>query len=234
MILVPKISSVFCATGMLISDIKHDFVRVIHLILDQKMADIPAFNARMEEMRKEALDVFAREGVSDDRIQLNYWADIRYEGQFNEIATPVPLKNGKRFAFGMLSELNENFNKRHDVLFGYSLPGFTQELMSLRLTAVGTVDKPRFQETDFVGDDASTSVKATRNMYWDGEWLTTNVYDGTSMGRGNKVVGPAIIEEPTTTIVVPPNWQVFCDRYSNYVLNHVGMSLEESFARVRG
>ena len=234
MILVPKISSVFCATGMLISDIKHDFVRVIHMILDQKMVDIPAFNARMEEMRKEALDVLAREGVSDDRIQLNYWADIRYEGQFNEIATPVPLKNGKRFAFGMLSELNENFNKRHDVLFGYSLPGFTQELMSLRLTAVGTVDKPRFQETDFVGDDASTSVKATRNMYWDGEWLTTNVYDGTSMGRGNKVVGPAIIEEPTTTIVVPPNWQVFCDRYSNYVLNHVGMSLEESFARVRG
>ena len=59
----------YTSTGMLISDIKHDFVRVIHMILDQKMVDIPAFNARMEEMRKEALDVLAREGVSDDRIQ---------------------------------------------------------------------------------------------------------------------------------------------------------------------
>lgn len=233
MILVPKISSVFCATGMLISDIKHDFVRVVHMILDPKNMDVPAFNARVQDMRKEALDVLSREGIPPEKIQLNYWADIRYEGQFNEIATPVPMKNGSRFAFGMLSQLNENFNKRHDALFGYSLPGFTQELMSLRLTAVGVVDKPRFQETGFMGEDASASIKTTRNMYWDGEWLTTEVYDGPAMGRGNTLVGPAIIEEPTTTIVVPPNWQVTCDRFSNYVLNHVGMGLEESFARVR-
>lgn len=233
MILVPKISSVFCATGMLISDIKHDFVRVQHMILDPQNMDVPGFNARLEEMREEALAVLAREGIPSDRIGLNYWADIRYEGQFNEIATPVPMKNGDRFAFGMLSELNEAFNKRHDTLFGYSLPGFTQELMSLRLSAVGTVDKPNFQETGFVGEDSSEFIKGRRDIYWDGEWLSAAIYDGPAMGRGNTLIGPAIIEEPTTTIVVPPTWQVFCDRYSNYVLNHVGTTLEESFARVR-
>ncbi|NLT34297.1 MAG: hydantoinase/oxoprolinase family protein [Gaiellales bacterium] len=233
MILVPKISSVFCATGMLISDIKHDFVRVLHMILDPKNIDVPGFNARMEEMKEEALDVLKREGIAADRIQLNYWADIRYEGQFNEIATPVPMKNGSRFAFGMLTELNDAFNKRHDTLFGYSLPGFTQELMSLRLSAVGTVDKPDFRETGFVDEDVSRCIKGHRNIYWDGTWLDAAVYDGPQMGRGHKLVGPAIIEEPTTTIVVPPHWQLFCDRYSNYVLNHVGMSLEESFRLVR-
>jgi N-methylhydantoinase A len=232
MILVPKISSVFCATGMLISDIKHDFVRVAHMMLTPDGLDLEALNARLLEMREEALAVLQKEGISPERIELNYWADIRYAGQFNEIATPMPVKF-RQFEMESLTDLNTNFNARHDVMFGYSLAGFTQELMSIRLSAVGIVDKPKFVETAFAGKDASGNIKERREIFWDGKWVTADVYDGPAMGRGNELEGPAIIEEPTTTIVVPPDWQVVCDRFSNYVIFRSGASLIESFARVR-
>ena len=232
MILVPKISSVFCATGMLISDIKHDFVRVAHMLLTPKELDTDTMNARLTEMRDEALDVLSREGIPMDRIELNYWADIRYEGQFNEISTPLPVTDNV-FTPESLSHLNANFNKRHDDLYGYDLEHYNQELLSVRLTATGGVDKPKFQETDWAGKDASRNIKQQRDMYWDGKWVSAAVYHGPAMGYGNELNGPAIIEEPTTTIVVPPSWSALCDRFGNYIIYRAGSSLDEAYARIR-
>ncbi len=233
LILVPKISSVFCATGMLISDIKHDFVRVAHTILLPDQVDTALINAKLEEMKAEAYSVLEREGIPADRVALDFWADIRYEGQFNEIATPVPVGDGKGFGQGQLLSLLENFNKRHDVLYGYSLQGFTQELMSLRLTAVGLVEKPHFAKTTFMGETSEHALKDRREIFWEGSWVTAPTYNGTAMGYGNKLSGPAVIEEPTTTIVVPPNWQVQCDEYGNYLMHRSEYTLEESLKRIQ-
>jgi N-methylhydantoinase A len=234
LILVPKISSVFCATGMLISDIKHDFVRVAHSILLPDTVDAALINARLEEMKAEAYAVLGREGVPPDKVKLDFWADIRYEGQFNEIATPVPSTNGEGFSQAQLPALVDNFNKRHDVFYGYSLPGFIQELMSLRLTAVGQVEKPKFAGMPYLGVSAEHALKDRREIYWEGEWVSAPTYDGSKMGHGNKLSGPAIIEEPTTTIVVPPHWRAQCDEYGNYLIYQRDVSLEESLKRVSG
>ena len=233
LILVPKISSVFCATGMLISDIKHDFVRVAHTILLPDTVNAELVNARLEEMKAEAYAVLGREGVPAERVKLSFWADIRYEGQFNEIATPVPSTNGGGFGLEQLPVLLDNFNGRHDVLYGYSLPGFTQELMSLRLTAVGLVEKPHFAKTSFLGESAEHALKDRREIFWEGQWVSAPTYDGGKMGYGNRLKGPAVIEEPTTTIVIPPHWQAQCDEYGNYLIYQRGLTLEDSLGRIR-
>ncbi|HPD61236.1 MAG TPA: hydantoinase/oxoprolinase family protein, partial [Thermodesulfobacteriota bacterium] len=231
LILIPKTSSVFCASGMLISDLRHDFVRVTHMVLLPEYMDVELINARFQEMREEANRVLEREGIPPKARKFTYSADIRYEAQFNEIETPLNLKNNN-FTLNQLPVIHKAFNQRHDTLYGYSLPDHTQELMSLRLTAWGMVDKPTFAESPFMGKDASKAMKGKRQIYYAEKHIKVPIYDGPKMGNGNEVVGPAIIEEPTTTILLTPDWQLTCDRYSNYLLYRKGQTLKNSWSQV--
>ena len=231
LILIPKTSSVFCASGMLISNLRHDFVRVSHMVLLPDHVDVKLINNRFHEMQEEANRVLAREGIPVKARKFTYSADIRYEAQFNEIETPVHLKKD-HFTLDQLPVLHKAFKERHDTLYGYSLPDHTQELMSLRLTAWGIVDKPTFAESPFMGKNASKAIKGKREIYYEGKHIKVPVYDGPKMGHGNEIVGPAIIEEPTTTILLTPDWQLTCDRYSNYLLYRKGETLKKSWSRV--
>ena len=231
LILVPKTSSVFCASGMLISDLRHDFVRVTHMILLPEHLEVDVINDRFDEMRKEANEVLEREGIPPEARKFTYSADIRYEAQFNEIETPVTLK-GDQITKDELSVLQGAFNERHDALYGYSLSGHTQELMSVRLTAWGIVEKPSFAEAPFAGEDATAAVKGKREIYYEGERFEVPVYAGPKMGYGNKISGPAILEEPTTTIVLTPDWQLTCDSLNNYLLYRQDVDLQEAWSQV--
>jgi N-methylhydantoinase A len=182
-------------------------------------------------MQEEANRVLAREGIPAKARKFTYSADIRYEAQFNEIETPVHLKKD-HFTLDQLPVLHKAFKERHDTLYGYSLPDHTQELLSLRLTAWGIVDKPTFAESPFMGKNASKAVKGKREIYYEGKHIKVPIYDGPKMGHGNEIVGPAIIEEPTTTILLTPDWQLTCDRYSNYLLYRKGETLKKSWSQV--
>lgn len=230
-ILVPRASSVFCASGMLFSDIRHDFVRVAHMVMLADRIDLGAINSRYAEMKEEANAALEKEGIAPEKRQSVRWADLRYEGQFNEITIPVRV-TGLHFTMDNFSDLKKTFNEMHDTLFGYSLTDFTQELICLRLTGLGATEKPVFVEMPYAGEDARHAVKGQRAIYYQGRWYEVPVYAGPRMGSGNCVAGPAIIEEPTTTILVPNGWQLTCDRFGNYLIYPEGKGLEESFQQI--
>jgi len=231
LILVPKTSSVFCACGMLISDLRHDFVKVAPMILVPEHTDMDLINSRFKEMREEANDVLEREGIPPEARRFTYNAEIRYEAQFNEIETPIPLNDG-RFTMDELPLLRKAFNERHDTLYGYALPDFPQELLSLRLTAWGGVEKISFAEAALASGEASDAIKGGREIYYEGKRLEVPIYAGSKLAYGNKVSGPAIVEEPTTTIFLTPDWQLICDNYDNYIIYRQGVSVEKSWAQV--
>jgi N-methylhydantoinase A len=194
-ILVPRESSVFCAAGMLISDLKHDYVRTYAREPDEAEMD-----GIYSEMEAEARTTLESEGVT--RVQLERSADLRYVGQFNEVEVPRM----------------EDFHARHDALYGYSMPGAPVELINLRLSARGETDKPRFEGSPPGGEDASAALKGHRDAYFDGGFRSVPVYDGLQLVNGNAVAGPAIVEQPTTTIVLPPDFSLRCDAYDNYLV----------------
>lgn len=231
--LVPKTSSVFCATGMLISDLRHDFVSVCYMKLKEELIDIDLLNSRYSEMKQRALALLEREGISPEKMEFTYFADLRYEAQVNEITVPTPLSAKGTFTKNELPMLQQAFDQKHDILYGYSLSGSPLELVCLRLVGKGIVDKPSFTETPFSSEDASIALKGNREIYFNGEQRLVPIYDGTKMAHGNKLLGPAIIEEPTTTIFLTPGYQLTCDRYSNYLIYRQGESLEESLAKIR-
>ncbi|MFC1979480.1 hydantoinase/oxoprolinase family protein [Chloroflexota bacterium] len=233
LILIPKQSSVFCAFGMLATNLRHDLVRACYMLMKEEFVDLGKINALYKEMKEEALSLLQKEGTPQGKMTFSYTCDLRYESQFNEIEVPVPLSSDGIFTMNELALLWEGFHQKHDALYGYSLPGFPIESVSLRVSAEGITEKVALTEAPFMGEDASKAQKGYREIYFEGQLLRTPIYDGTKMSYGNMLVGPAIIEEPTTTLFVTPDYNMLLDRYSNYLMYPKGKILEDILAKMK-
>jgi N-methylhydantoinase A len=223
LMLIPKSSSVFCASGMLVSNLRHDFVRVCFLPLKENAID--GMNSRYKEMREIGLATLSKENISSERMKFSYSCDLRYQGQYHEIEIPTPMSNDV-FTLEKLPELLNAFDQKHDMLYGYNMAGTPVELICVRVIAEGVVDKIHFKEMSFLGEDASSAVKDNRKIYYHKNYLTVPIYDGSKVGHGHKIKGPAIIEEATTTIFVTPDYEMTADRYSNYLLYPMGEDIK--------
>lgn len=227
LIQIPRESSVFCAAGMLISDLKHDYVRTFARELTN--VDISEVQDLYREMADNGRETLAVERVPEDRIELKYSADLHYVGQFNEVEVP---SGGVDLTAGGLDKMIDAFHERHDTLYGYSMPGAPVELINLRVSARGMTDKPRFERSEPGGEDPSAAKRATRRAFFDGEFKEVPVYDGLKLVNGNVVKGPAIVDQSTTTIVVPSDFDLLCDEFNNYLMHPKGQQVEELRARL--
>ena len=231
LIIVPRGSSVFCASGMLMSDLKHDYVHTYTIELNK--ADIQRISDICGNLMEEARSTLQAEGIPEDRIHNSFTVDIRYLGQFNEVNVPLPMASTGQVREDDIQYLTELFHQTHDTLYGYSMPGAELELINIRLQSVGETEKPKFQPSPGQGPDASKALKNNREVFFEGKSVSTPVYDGLLLKNGNMVFGPAIVEEPTTTIVVPPDFDLTCDSYENYVMYRKNEKLKDIIDRLR-
>ena len=218
-ILIPKESSIFCAAGMLLSDLKHDFVRTYHSLFSKETMDLTKFLSLVKELEQEGHLVLSAENIPPERRTVHFSIDLRYLGQYHEVNVPVAAEDMKAFNEQVMKEA---FHSHHDRLYGYSLKeeGREVELVNLRMTAVGITEKPAFRKDTFRGADPSDCLKGRRRVFIPSvrEYMLVGVYDGDKMGYGNAVKGPAIIEQVNTTIFLPPGYEVECDEYGSYLL----------------
>ena len=223
LILIPRESSVFCAAGMLISDLKHDYVRTCAMDIDR--VDTGQVNALFAEMTENARQTLESEAVSDERIEVKYSADLRYIGQFNEVEVPLP--QGGELTDRSVRDLCAAFHSKHDSLYGYSMPDADVELINLRITARGKTEKPAQEKHERSGADPNHALLGSRDAWFDDGFADTPVYDGLKLVNGNRVTGPAIVVQPTTTIIVPPDFALLCDEYNNYLMYPVTRDITE-------
>ncbi len=222
-VLVPWESSVFCAAGMIISDIKHDYVRTLTGSLEDAAAVVEEANTVLAELANEARETLRAEGVTEGEIVLAASADLHYVGQFHE----VEVEGGAEALDATL--LEDGFHRRHRALYGHAVPGAPLELINVRIRSVGETRKPTYQSHADAGPDPSAARKGDRTAFFDGEACETPVYDGLALRHGNLLAGPALVEQPTTTIVVRRGFVLECDEYGNYVLHRAELTLEEAF-----
>lgn len=213
-LLVPRESSVFCAAGMLLSDLKHTYVRTC--AMPGSLVDISLLTERVEEMRGMALSTFNEEQVDTKDVIFEFSADLRYVGQFNEVEVSG-FKNGE-INEKIWLQLVADFHLLHDDRFGYAMPQSEVELINVRLSAIGQSVKPVTQVFQAEGDDAAHAIKHNRDAWFDEDMQSVPVYDGLELRAGNSLRGPAIVEQPTTTIVVPADTSLRCDNWGNYIL----------------
>jgi N-methylhydantoinase A len=231
LIIVPRGSSVFCASGMLMSDLKHDYVNTYTAEFDHlekhRVKDICA------RLLNEAKATLGKEGIPEERIQANFTADIRYLGQFNEVNVDLPMASSGEIRDEDIQYLEELFHKKHDALYGYSMPGAELSLINIRLQAIGETEKPAFKDSPRQPPNAAGALKNSRQVFFEDKFTETPVYDGLLLKHGNMVFGPAIVEEPTTTIVVPPDFDLTCDSYDNYILYRKDQKLEDIISKLK-
>lgn len=219
-ILIPKESSIFCAAGMLFSDLKHDYVRTYHTIFSRDTTDITRLKNLVKEMEDEGHGVLKKEKIPRENHRIEYSFDMRYLGQYHEVNIKVDKRHIWEFDSKGVSDV---FHSEHDRLYGYSLrkEGTPIELVNIRVTAVGITEKPELKEEHSQDPDATRHLKGSRQTYLPSEkdYREVNIYDGMKMGYGNHLVGPVIIEQVNTTIFVPPEYTVECDAYGSYILS---------------
>ena len=213
-LLVPRESSVFCAAGMLLSDLKHTYIRTCAMV--GSLVDFSAINEAIHNLRDRALATFREEQVDGADVTLDYSADLRYVGQFNEVE--VPGFSGGTADSAAWEQLVDQFHRLHDERYGYSLPHAEVELINLRLSATGATKKPVTQKHELGGPAADHARKGERPAWFDNRMVTVPVYDGLALQPGNRLPGPAIVEQPTTTIVLPGDTGLSCDQWGNYLL----------------
>lgn len=223
---IPRDASVFCAVGMLLSDLRHSYVRTFTGAIDG--VDLEALRAPLESMRVEAVDTLRREAIADADIEVAFSADVRYVGQFSEVEVPLDGAVTPQ----ALADMVERFHQLHDTRFGYALPDSPTELVNLRARSRGHRAKPSLARALGTASSAGAQ-KGVRQAYFDGGMRETPVYDALRLGAGARVEGPAILEQPTTTIVVPPGFQIVVSDEGTFLLYGVDRDLDTILNQLR-
>jgi N-methylhydantoinase A len=210
-VLVPKLAPAFSALGLQLSDHIVDEMRAYIAPISQ--VELERVNTLFADMEAGAREVLARRRGTHARVEMRRFMNLCYPGQTFDMAVPVTSANG-RLRAGVLAETVERFHALHEELHTYASRDEQPILRGLRLTLVGVTDKPQLPT---VGRSSGKPPrKARRPVHFGGRFVSTPIYDGPRIRTGQRIVGPAVIEEPFTTIVIHPRQRATLDRFGNY------------------
>jgi N-methylhydantoinase A len=212
-VVVPPIAALYSAFGMFAMDIGQDYAR--SFVSRVVGADLDALNAIYDEMEAEATTSFRAHGIDSKAIVFKRTADIRYVGQFHEVETDMP--NG-RLDRETLDAAANSFARKHEELYTFAMPWKPVEILTLRLKATTPNAAFSLPQVEEGGPDPAGALKRRRMCRFNGRDIDTPVYDGEKVTAGNTISGPAIIEETTTTVVIPEAYVCSVDKYKNYIL----------------
>lgn len=219
--IVPRESSVLCAFGMLMSELKHDFVRTFVARLEA--IDWPRLTQIIDEMSAEGARQLTEERIPEARRRHDIKFDCRYIKQYHEVSFLVPRDLIDRRDTAAIARL---FHAEHNRLYGYSLEqeNTPLEIINVRVQSVGLTDKPSYKEEAWAGTDAGKALKGRRSVYIPETqaFREVPIYDGHKLRFGNRVEGPAMIEEETTAIFVSDSFDGAVDGLGSFVLFRKG------------
>jgi N-methylhydantoinase A len=213
-VLIPKTAPTFSALGLLLTD--PIVVELRSYITPVDDADPERIAELYEEMRAAATTSLAIGGFRGRDVHVSRVAYLCYPGQTFDM--PVSLNGDGTFNRRALERVTEAFHRRHEELHTYASRDQRPILRALGLEATAHTDKPELPRIPSSSRDAAAARKGRRRAYFDGKWIETPVYDGRKLRARHALQGPAIVEEPLTTIVVYPGQQIRLDPHGNYRL----------------
>ncbi len=214
-IVVPKAAPAFSALGVLVADYVVDLVRSYVTPLSQ--VDLTRVRELMADLLQEVDKEFEPTGVTSADVERSLFAQMCYPGQNFDMSVPVP--EGASLDEPGLLDLAERFHDQHATERGFCFRTQQPVLRGVRVIARGITPKPdHLAETGAVSD-ADRARRATRDAFFGDGFVAVPVYDGTALGAGARVEGPALVEEPFTVVVVPPGANLTLDGLGNYLVH---------------
>jgi N-methylhydantoinase A len=211
-VIIPVAPGHFSAYGMLVTDLRRDFVRSLFA----RLADAPfdAFDKIFDEMQEKGrADIKAAAPHTVD-IVVKHAADMRYVGQEHAVTVELP---GELFERRDIAGIKSRFDAVHQVRYGYASADENAEIVSLRLSITGVIGKPR--QTPLAAstgtiDDALISVRPVEFGVLGGR-IDTPIYAREKLSAGDTIAGPALIQEYASTTVLAPGDTLTIDRLGN-------------------
>jgi N-methylhydantoinase A len=217
-LLVPPTPGILCALGMLVADLRHDLVQT-RLAAH---AELPAAEAEavFAPLLEEARRLLAEDRVPPERQQIETRLDMRYVGQSFEL--PIPLT-----AFDPVSwaALVPTFHAEHARRFGHSDPAAPVEIVSFAAIATGLIDTPELPLPGTGGEQPPAAARrGARRVFFEaaqpggGNWFDCPVWQREALLAGNRIAGPAIVEEVSATTVLYPGDQARVDEIGSLIV----------------
>jgi N-methylhydantoinase A len=213
-VIVPRLSGVFSAWGMLLSDLRRDYLLTRIVDLDDAKAAAQLHDA-FAALETEAVRQFEAEDIERERVRFLRYGRLRYQNQEHSVEINLPPGD---FSGNGCAAIREHFHAAYEGEYTYRLPA-PVELVCFHLVATAEVDKLQPQQRRATGRRIEGALKGERDVDYEKVGVTrTAIYNSDLLEPGMALKGPAVIEESGTTVVVPPGIQCLVDDYGNYVL----------------
>ncbi|WP_414044441.1 hydantoinase/oxoprolinase family protein [Macrococcus sp. EM39E] len=210
-VIIPAAASVFASWGMLMSDLRHDYSQTV--LTSTNQADFKHLNEQFTSTIQHATDVLASEGMDEDKVVFSKSLDMRYVGQEHTVEIPITNEelNEKN-----IQEVINAFHESHERLYSYKLLENGTEIVNIKVQVLGKLDKPHISKVEHQDGER---VKEKRKVFFENDgWIEINVYDKAYIDVDEKIDGPAIIEEKTTSTIINKNDIAAKDKYGNLII----------------
>ena len=202
-VIIPKNPGIFSAFGMLLSDVVKDYSLTVMIKADySKRQHIKKMFLQLE---KKAFDDLLREGIYKNDIYIDRYLDMRYKGQSFELIIPYS------------ENFIDDFHKTHQKIYGYKTDKDV-EIVNIRIRATGKTEKPALERIEKGEVDPEDALIRWDYVYFDGKKIKTMVLSREKLKAGNRVKGPAVIVEYSSTTVISPFSECYVDDYGNLIL----------------
>jgi len=216
MFMVPNVASIFCAAGMLLGDLKHDYI--CSYLSPFSQIDKKHFLDLYNRMKETGIETLKKEGIKEDHIEFYPVLDLRYIGQYHEVQLPALWEDIVSFN---LEKIQNDFHREHNRLFGYSLEEGTYiESINIRLRVLGKTEKPEFVSKTESHLPIESALKGKRQVYIpeSNKVKEVAIYDGDVSLSNNIIVGPAVIEKVNTSIFVSESYNCLIDDFGSFIV----------------
>jgi len=213
---IPRAPGHFSAYGMLVADLRRDFVKTWFTTLAE--ASFSAMETIYADMERRGRAAVGHSDVAVAGIAVQRAADMRYVGQEHAVTVELPVE---LFRQEDRVGIKRRFDAVHETRYGYSAPTEQAEIVSLRSAVTGLLRKPGFESIAAgTAEPPAASFRGTRPVYFAEarRHLDTPTYDRARLTAGNRIAGPALIEEYASTTVVHPGDVVTVDAFGDLVI----------------
>jgi len=215
-VVIPTAPGHFSAFGMLLSDFRRDLVQSRFVRLDE--VDLEDLTRWFAELEADGMAAVRQAKLDTRRIVVSRSMDMRYVGQEHAVTVDMPLsvfsRNGK-------GAIKRHFDELHEERYGRGSPEEPAEIVSIRSAVTGVMKKPRLKEIARGGPaPAASALTGERKVFFGGQgWLNCRTYHRAELKAGNRIKGPALIEEHASTTVLEPGDALRVDAHGNLIVS---------------
>jgi N-methylhydantoinase A len=203
-VIIPGTPGLASAAGLLVTDMTADLVRT--LVMEPDALDADAANAIFDELEAQGVEEMRSSGLPESAVRIERHIDARFRGQGHELSVPVHRGSLRHED---LVAVQEEFRDLYERTYGIR-QAYPVQLVNFRTRIVGQVPKLEFARHGSLSGGPERALKKSRPVYFQsaGGYVETKVYGREKLGARDVIAGPAVIEEPDSTTIVPPGYRV--------------------------